>query len=250
MSHSTKIESGQLSSTADHVPESHILEEYGDFADDYEETLEQYGYVSDKLAPAMVQDALQARLLPLSAGRTPAAATAPGAASAPGADGPPPAGPWRVLDLGCGTGNASAPYFSEPDRYSVVGVDLTPEMVEKARERPFERLICQNVEGPLDVEDGSFDAVQLIGVTEFLNSPTETFSEARRKLKPDGLLLFTSPQKIERAMELKYKIKTWLPGELEAHAQGAGFSKLREDRWMAYNLGDVAVQYQCSLWQR
>merc|ERR1712194_174825 len=122
--------------------------------------------------------------------------------------------------------------------------------IEKARERPFERLICQNVEAPLDVEDSSFDAVQFIGVTEFLNAPLETFKEARRKLRVDGLLLITAPQKISRSMEVKYTRKTYVPGELEAYALQAGFSKIREERFLAYDLGDVAVQYLCSLWQK
>jgi len=154
------------------------------------------------------------------------------------------------LDLGCGTGNTALPYFAVPALYSVVGVDLTPEMVAKARERPYERLLCQNIESQLDVEDASFDAAQLIGVTEFLNRPSQTFVQVRTKLRHGGIMVITSPLKISNQLELKYKIKTWQPGELESHAQKSGFFHISSERFLAYDLGDVAVQYNCSLWQR
>ena len=186
----------------------------------------QYGYVSDREGPAMVAEALLAR---------------PGDAGS---------APWRILDLGCGTGNTSVPYFERAGRFAVVGVDLTPEMVEKAKERPFERVICQNIEKELQVDDGSFDAVQFIGVCEFLTRPEETFSMVRRKLRPDGLLLLTSPRKIMEKFEKKYKIKTWATGELEALVAKAGFRQVANRSFLAYDLGDVKVNYECSLWQR
>jgi len=208
-----------------HTTEEHILEEYGDFADDYEETLKGYGYLADRQAPAMAAEELAAS----------------GAALGP---------PWRVLDLGCGTGNTAAFYFETPDRYSVVGVDLTPEMVKKAAERPYERLVCQNIEAELPFEDGSFALAQLIGVTEFLNRPSETFSHVRSKLRPGGLLLVTVPQKIPKAKELKYKIRTYAKGELEEHIRRSGFECIRTQDFLAYQLTDVSVQYVCGLWRR
>merc|ERR1740121_2266228 len=157
---------------------------------------------------------------------------------------------WRVLDLACGTGNTAMLYFEHPEQYAVVGVDLTPEMVEKAKERPFERLICQNVETDLPVEDASFDAVQFLGVCEFLTEPAQTFARVREKLREDGLLLMTSPQKISSVKDKKYKIKTWRQGELEAMVQEVGFRQLSSKNFLAYSLGDVAVQYECTLWQK
>eukprot|EP00404_Azadinium_spinosum_P037161 CAMPEP_0180657568 /NCGR_PEP_ID=MMETSP1037_2-20121125/56497_1 /TAXON_ID=632150 /ORGANISM="Azadinium spinosum, Strain 3D9" /LENGTH=187 /DNA_ID=CAMNT_0022684311 /DNA_START=28 /DNA_END=587 /DNA_ORIENTATION=+ len=183
--------------------EEHILDEYGDFADNYEETLRGYGYVSDRLAPQMVDEEL----------------TAP--------KGLIPQPPWRILDMGCGTGNTAALYFKSPDRYSVVGIDLTPQMIEKARERPYERLLCQNIESKLQVDDASFSVVQFIGCTEFLNHPFETFTEARRKLQQNGLLLVTSPTKIRDDLEKKYQLRTWRVGELEAHVERSGFTHIR-----------------------
>eukprot|EP00747_Dinoflagellata_sp_TGD_P127039 gnl/TRDRNA2_/TRDRNA2_174351_c0_seq1.p1 gnl/TRDRNA2_/TRDRNA2_174351_c0~~gnl/TRDRNA2_/TRDRNA2_174351_c0_seq1.p1 ORF type:complete len:214 (+),score=50.72 gnl/TRDRNA2_/TRDRNA2_174351_c0_seq1:52-693(+) len=209
----------------DFVTEEHILEEYGDFAENYEETLQAYGYVTHERAPQMLEDELAKRNADTEAR------------------------PWRVLDLGCGTGNTAALYFKKPGMYSVVGVDLTPEMVQKARMRPYERVICQNIEDELDVVDSSFDAIQFLGVTEFLNRPRDTFAMAKRKLRKDGLLLVSSPEKISKTMEKKYKIKTWLPGELEDHILQCGFVLLRTEKFLAYDLGDVKVQYACGLWR-
>merc|ERR1712228_598233 len=106
-----------FSSTA--ATEAHVLQEYGDFADDYESTLQAYGYVVDKLGPQLVED----ELVSLEASGISVTL------------------PWRVLDLGCGTGNTAVLYFGKPGRYTVVGVDLTPEMVAKAGQRPYEKLI-------------------------------------------------------------------------------------------------------------
>merc|ERR1740121_1053698 len=157
---------------------------------------------------------------------------------------------WRVLDLACGTGNTAMLYFEHPEQYAVVGVDLTPEMVEKAKERPFERLICQNVETDLPVPDSSFDVVQFLGVAEFLMEPAQTFARVRQKLREDGLLLLTSPQKISGLKERKYKIKTYQQGELEQHVERSGFRLLVSKNFPAYNLGDITVQYECTLWQK
>uniref|UniRef100_A0A7S4QW89 Methyltransferase type 11 domain-containing protein n=1 Tax=Alexandrium monilatum TaxID=311494 RepID=A0A7S4QW89_9DINO len=208
----------------EHTPEEHILEEYGDFADDYEETLRGYGYLADRMGPAMAAEELAAS----------------GAALGP---------PWQVLDLGCGTGNTSAFYFETPERYSVVGIDLTPEMVEKARQRPFVKLVCQNVEAELPFEDGTFALVQMIGVTEFINRPVETFSHIRRKLQPGGLLLVTVPQKIAKEKEVKYKIRTYMKGEFEQHIEKSGFNCIRTQDFLGYQLPDVAVHYVCGLWR-
>lgn len=217
--------------------EQHVLQEYGDFVEDYEATLQAYGYVTDKLGPEMVHDELSARAKlvekkqKLGEGELPR--------------------PWRILDLATGTGNTAMLFFNNPGQYSVVGVDLTPEMCEKARERPFESVLCHNVEADdLPVEDASFDAVQFLGVCEFLCAPAQTFARMRTKLREDGLLLLTAPQKISSVKEKKYKIKTWRQGELEGMVQAAGFRQLAMRPFLAYNLGDVAVQYECTLWQK
>lgn len=70
----------------------------------------------------------------------------------------PPSSHWSVLDVGCGTGNGMVGYVEAG--CSVVGVDVSPSMVERAKAKLAGgadiRLIGQ---GPIPLDAGSFDLV-------------------------------------------------------------------------------------------
>jgi predicted TPR repeat methyltransferase len=51
---------------------------------------------------------------------------------------------FAILDLGCGTGLSSAPFFKLGKQYQITGIDLTPAMLEQAKKAgPYRKLICQ-----------------------------------------------------------------------------------------------------------
>lgn len=97
-----------------------------------------------------------------------------------------------VLDFGCGPGNdlVGFNHYSRPKR--VVGVDVSPSSVAEARERlalhGFEaELICHDVQnGPLPLNDGSFDLVRAFGVLQHMPRPEAGLAELRRLLRPGG----------------------------------------------------------------
>jgi ubiquinone/menaquinone biosynthesis C-methylase UbiE len=98
----------------------------------------------------------------------------------------------RVLEIGCGTGVISlgvAPHAAE-----IVGIDISPEMVEIA-ERKAERQGISNVDFrvgdgyALPFEDGSFDAVLLFNTLHVVREPAALLREAHRLLKPSGHLV-------------------------------------------------------------
>ena len=62
----------------------------------------------------------------------------------------------RVLEVGCGWGELAARLELEAEA-SVVGVDLSPRMVELARQRGVDAIVGDVQE--LEYPDGSFDAV-------------------------------------------------------------------------------------------
>jgi SAM-dependent methyltransferase len=98
----------------------------------------------------------------------------------------------RVLDLGCGAGTDSlvAAQMVGPGGH-VVGIDMTPEMLERAR-RSAEELGAANlefVEGEaerLPFADESFDVVISNGVIDLIPDKDAVFSELYRVLKPGG----------------------------------------------------------------
>lgn len=102
----------------------------------------------------------------------------------------------RVVDIGSGAGLDSfvAAALVGPDGY-VVGVDMTPEMLAKARGNR-ERVGAGNVEfreglaEQLPVEDGWADVVVSNGVFNLCVDKRAAFDEVRRVLRPGGVLQF------------------------------------------------------------
>jgi arsenite methyltransferase len=97
-----------------------------------------------------------------------------------------------VLDLGCGAGTDSlvAAQMVAPDG-RVVGIDMTPEMLEKAR-RAAAELEATNVEffeaeaEKLPFDDDTFDVVISNGVIDLIPDKDAVFAELMRVLKPGG----------------------------------------------------------------
>jgi len=105
----------------------------------------------------------------------------------------------RILDAGCGTGN----YSIELGRrgYDVVGMDLSPAMLERARLKQKEAGLgsvefreCDIEEGLAFYHDGSFDCVVSIHALYVLEAPEIAIGEYFRVLKPGGRLVLAEPQ--------------------------------------------------------
>jgi arsenite methyltransferase len=102
----------------------------------------------------------------------------------------------RVVDVGSGAGFDSFIAAGQVgDSGSVVGVDMTPEMLEKSRQTANE-LGFDNVEfreglaEALPVEDGWADAVISNGVINLCADKRAVFDEIHRVLRPDGWMQF------------------------------------------------------------
>ena len=99
-----------------------------------------------------------------------------------------------VLDAGCGEGYGSAMLAQRAS--SVVGVDLERDVIEHAAERyPAVRFQTGDL-ATLGFDDGSFDAVITFQVIEHLQSPRGFVTECARVLRPGGLLVLSTPNRL------------------------------------------------------
>jgi phosphatidylethanolamine/phosphatidyl-N-methylethanolamine N-methyltransferase len=95
----------------------------------------------------------------------------------------------RVLEVGVGTG-LSLPLY--PSDVRITGIDLSREMLEKARTRVARRGLA-NVEGlyemdanAMDFPDASFDKVVAMYVVSIVQEPARLLKELHRVCKPEG----------------------------------------------------------------
>lgn len=105
----------------------------------------------------------------------------------------------RVLDIGCGTGDATRAAARQARAGRVLGVDLSAPMLERARELTAAAGIG-NVEyalGDVQVrpfEPASFDVALSHFGTMFFGDPAAAFANVRRALASGGRLVFVCPQ--------------------------------------------------------
>jgi phosphatidylethanolamine/phosphatidyl-N-methylethanolamine N-methyltransferase len=95
----------------------------------------------------------------------------------------------RILEVGVGTGLALPMYRSDA---TLVGIDLSPEMLRKARARVarnelanVEALIEMNAEN-LEFADSSFDCVFAVYVASVVPNPAKFVAEMQRVCAPGG----------------------------------------------------------------
>jgi SAM-dependent methyltransferase len=94
------------------------------------------------------------------------------------------AGAATVLDAGCGDGALAVAAVSSPLR--VIGLDAAVPMVEAARAHGP---VVRGDVTALPVAGASVDAVVIVNVLYHLDQPTTALREARRVLRPGGLLV-------------------------------------------------------------
>ena len=106
----------------------------------------------------------------------------------------------RVLDLGCRSG-ALTRHFLEGNE--VVGLDVDRAALAKAQALGIEP-VEGDVEDPLPFADASFDAVVAGELLEHLQLPEALVLEARRVLRPGGVLVGSVPNAFRLQSRLRF----------------------------------------------
>jgi SAM-dependent methyltransferase len=157
----------------------------------------------------------------------------------------------HVADLACGTGR-TATWLRAQGVESIDGVDLTPEMLERARERGVHDTLREGDVAATGLEGGAYDLVVTSLVDEHLESLAPLYAEAFRLARPGGAFVLVGlhphflmttgmPTHFTAASGEPVAISTYvhlLSDHVDAAlAAGFGLAEMREgvidDRWIA-----------------
>jgi predicted TPR repeat methyltransferase len=97
---------------------------------------------------------------------------------------------WQILDLGCGTGQCGE--VMRPLASFLAGVDLSPRMIAKAREREiYDSLTVGSIDDALEEQERSFDVIIAGDVFTYVGDLSGVFSGCARVLPKTGLAAFS-----------------------------------------------------------
>ena len=97
----------------------------------------------------------------------------------------------RVIDLGCGTGLAARAFSPISDE--IIGIDLSPKMIERARLPGLyaELVVAEIVDGLRGRPNASADLVLAADVMVYVHDMAPLLAEVARVLAPGGMFAFT-----------------------------------------------------------
>ncbi len=113
-------------------------------------------------------------------------------------------GSAEMLDLGCGTGLSGAAL--KPFARTLDGVDLSPGMVAKARDRGiYDTLAVGEAEAFLTGSARAWDVIAAVDMLNYLGDLVPIFHAASARLTPGGLLAGTVEKRAEGGQGLSEK---------------------------------------------
>ena len=133
----------------------------------------------------------------------------------------------EILDIGCGTGLSGV--VLKERAACLVGIDLSPEMIDVARERDiYDQLEIAEITEWLDQTEGQFDLIVACDCLVYFGDLQPVVALAARRLKPGGCFAFTT----ERGEKYPFHLSdsgryTHHPDHMRAIAASAGLIVVR-----------------------
>jgi ubiquinone/menaquinone biosynthesis C-methylase UbiE len=146
----------------------------------------------------------------------------------------------RILDIGCGDGN-HLQLFTRLG-FNACGVDASPFMIRRARERLRGRCTLDVAEAEdLPYQDNEFDVALLINTLEFLDHPIEALMEAGRVARRGVFIGVTNSLSWYC---LCVKLRSMFRKSLFTYATPYNLWELKSLLHSAY--GDVPIKWRCA----
>ena len=99
--------------------------------------------------------------------------------------------PWRILDLGCGTGLVGEAFKDLAAGGHLAGLDIAPRMIEAARARGlYDDLILGDLETVLHAQGAAYELILAADTMIYLGDLAPAFSGVAKRLEPDGFYIF------------------------------------------------------------
>jgi SAM-dependent methyltransferase len=122
----------------------------------------------------------------------------------------------RVLDAGCGAGYGAA-LLKAAGASEVVAVDVSEAVIEVARNDAPAGVVCEVGDlRSLRYAEDSFDLVVCFEVIEHVEEQERVLDQLARVLRPDGLLLISSPNRRRYVPGNPHHHHEYIPSELRA----------------------------------
>ena len=151
--------SGHIS--PDRASDGFVIETFNDFASSFDESLKKLQYQAPKLVNNAIADIFGSRSKKI-----------------------------EILDAGCGTGLCGS--FLAPYANRLIGVDLSPKMLDKAKAtKKYSQLICEELGQYLSSKKSVFDLVVSADTLCYFGELSTIFKHAFMALKSNGYLIFT-----------------------------------------------------------
>jgi 2-polyprenyl-6-hydroxyphenyl methylase/3-demethylubiquinone-9 3-methyltransferase len=117
-----------------------------------------------------------------------------------------------IVDIGCGTGRVTAAFANLG--LQATGIDIVPEFVDVARREHPRATFAVGPAERLPFAEGAFDFAVMLSLLEHVQDWRRSLREAVRVLKPGGVLLLTTTNRIcPRQDEIRYLVGFgYLPG--------------------------------------
>lgn len=99
--------------------------------------------------------------------------------------------PWRILDLGCGTGLVGDAFKDLAAGGHLAGLDIAPRMIDAARARGlYDELILGDLETVLHAPGPAYELILAADTMIYLGDLAPAFSGVAKRLESDGFYIF------------------------------------------------------------